>query len=513
MPQSCGIGGDAFWLIWDAAAGRQLGAQRLGPGAGRRRRGGPARAGHDDAPAARTARDHRPGRGPLVGRRPRAVRAAVAADAPRPGHRAGRATGSRRGTRFIDAVERTRAADRVDARARRAGFLRGLPAARPAVAAGRAGPPAGAGGDARSARRRRASTRSTTATSARARHAGWLPPAARSRSPTCATTPRPGPSRSRSTTAASGSRPIRPTAPGSSPSSSWPSSSSFEPPAAGGVRPGRGDRRRAGSTLGIEAAKLAMADRDAHLTDPDVATSRSSACSIRRYAAELAARIDPRRAAAPGRVPRTRGWRHGLPRGRRRATATRSASSSRTTWAFGSGVRRSGDRDPLPEPRQLLQPRPRRTRTSSRPASGRSTRCSPGCCSGTAWPTPWVVAGSMGGDAQPQIHAQLVSAPRRRRARRRDRRVGAALVRRAGRRTSTPPVEVRLEPRHAAGDPRGARGARPPGDRGRPRSTAASATSTRSSSSTAGRRARRLARGRHRPAQRRAARGLVTGRP
>src|ERR1700692_1065718 len=24
MPSSCGIGGDAFWLIWDARAGRQL---------------------------------------------------------------------------------------------------------------------------------------------------------------------------------------------------------------------------------------------------------------------------------------------------------------------------------------------------------------------------------------------------------------------------------------------------------------------------------------------------------
>ena len=23
-PQACGIGGDAFWLVWDAAAGRQL---------------------------------------------------------------------------------------------------------------------------------------------------------------------------------------------------------------------------------------------------------------------------------------------------------------------------------------------------------------------------------------------------------------------------------------------------------------------------------------------------------
>ena len=24
MPSGCGIGGDAFWLIWDAAAGRQV---------------------------------------------------------------------------------------------------------------------------------------------------------------------------------------------------------------------------------------------------------------------------------------------------------------------------------------------------------------------------------------------------------------------------------------------------------------------------------------------------------
>ena len=37
-------------------------------------------------------------------------------------------------------------------------------------------------------------------------------------------------------------------------------------------------------------------------------------------------------------------------------------------------------------------------------------RCSPGCCSGAVGSSPWIVIGSMGGDAQPQIHAQFVSA-------------------------------------------------------------------------------------------------------
>jgi len=64
-------------------------------------------------------------------------------------------------------------------------------------------------------------------------------------------------------------------------------------------------------------------------------------------------------------------------------------------------------------------------------------------------PSPWIVAGSMGGDAQPQIHAQFVSAVAD----------GGIDVRTA---VSAPrwyvepdahfsaPVEVRLEPRHAA---------------------------------------------------------------
>jgi gamma-glutamyltranspeptidase/glutathione hydrolase len=65
-------------------------------------------------------------------------------------------------------------------------------------------------------------------------------------------------------------------------------------------------------------------------------------------------------------------------------------------------------------------------------------------------PGPWVVAGSMGGDAQPQIHAQLVSALV-------DGQVDLATAIAAPRwyvepaDHFAPPVDVRLEPRHAPG--------------------------------------------------------------
>jgi gamma-glutamyltranspeptidase/glutathione hydrolase len=64
-------------------------------------------------------------------------------------------------------------------------------------------------------------------------------------------------------------------------------------------------------------------------------------------------------------------------------------------------------------------------------------------------PGPWIVAGSMGGDAQPQIHAQLVSALVD----------GGVDIRTAVTAPRwfvepsehfAPPVDVRLEPRHAA---------------------------------------------------------------
>ena len=90
MPSGCGIGGDAFWLIWDAATGRQAALNGSGrAGCARRCRLRCGHAGLDRAPAARPADDHGPRRGPVVGRRPCAARPAVARRDPRPGHRAG----------------------------------------------------------------------------------------------------------------------------------------------------------------------------------------------------------------------------------------------------------------------------------------------------------------------------------------------------------------------------------------------------------------------------------------
>ena len=89
MPSACGIGGDAFWLIWDAAGARPVRAQRLRTGARRgecRGAAGP-RALHDPAP--RTPGRHGPGRRPVVGRRARPVRPSVPRRRPRAGDRAG----------------------------------------------------------------------------------------------------------------------------------------------------------------------------------------------------------------------------------------------------------------------------------------------------------------------------------------------------------------------------------------------------------------------------------------
>ena len=52
--------------------------------------------------------------------------------------------------------------------------------------------------------------------------------------------------------------------------------------------------------LGLEAAKLAMADRDALVTDPDFRDSPVERLTDATYARSLADRIDPRHAARPG---------------------------------------------------------------------------------------------------------------------------------------------------------------------------------------------------------------------
>ena len=77
LPSGCGIGGDAFWLIWDDGARPPDGAERLRAGAGRRPiRRRSARRASTTLPLPRAAHDHGAGRRPLVGRRPRPASAA-----------------------------------------------------------------------------------------------------------------------------------------------------------------------------------------------------------------------------------------------------------------------------------------------------------------------------------------------------------------------------------------------------------------------------------------------------
>ena len=112
-------------------------------------------------------------------------------------------------------------------------------------------------------------------------------------------------------------------------------------------------------------------------------------------------------------------------------------------------------------------------------------------------PGPWVVAGSMGGDAQPQIHAQLVSALV-------DGGVDVATAVAAPRwyvepaDHFAPPLDVRLEPRHAPGVAEALESMGHPLVADRGRSTRTSGTSTPSSWSPAAR-ARPTARWRRRP--------------
>ncbi len=221
----------------------------------------------------------------------------------------------------------------------------------------------------------------------------------------------------------------------------------LEPPPASAFGP-NGVTDPAWIHLGIEAAKLAMADRDAHLTDPAFRDIPVDRLLDPAYAAELAARIDPRRAARPANATNPSG-------GGTIYLATVDAAGNAVSLiesnyrGFGSGVM-----DPLtgihyqdrgsyfsldPGHANVLAPGKRTLHTLL-----------PGMLFRDGQPGPWVVAGSMGGDAQPQIHAQLVSALV-------DGGVDVATGVAAPRwyveplAHFDPPVEVRLEPRHVAG--------------------------------------------------------------
>jgi gamma-glutamyltranspeptidase len=203
--------------------------------------------------------------------------------------------------------------------------------------------------------------------------------------------------------------------------------------------------------LGIEASKLAMADRDAHLTDPDARDIPVERLVDKGYAAELAARIDRRRASRPALATNPPGGGTiYLAVVDRDGNAVSLIESN--YMGFGSGVvdpgtgihyQNRGSYFSLdPDHPNVLEPGKRTLHTL---LPGMLFRDGEGSSGG-----PWIVAGSMGGDAQPQIHAQLVSAL-----------VDGGLDVRSAvslprwfvepERHFAPPEEVRAEPRFAAG--------------------------------------------------------------
>jgi gamma-glutamyltranspeptidase/glutathione hydrolase len=220
--------------------------------------------------------------------------------------------------------------------------------------------------------------------------------------------------------------------------------SALEPPAASAFGP-RGVTDPRWVHLGIEAAKLAMADRDAYLTDPTFEDVPVERLLDPAYGVELAGRIDPRRAALPRPAANPRG-------GGTIYLATVDADGNAVSLiesnylGFGSGVvdpvtgihyQNRGSYFSLdPRHANRLEPGKRTLHTLL-----------PGMLFRDDRPNPWVVAGSMGGDAQPQIHAQLVSALV-------DGGVDIATAVAAPRwfvepgEHFAPPLAVRLEPRH-----------------------------------------------------------------
>ncbi|MBF8290916.1 MAG: gamma-glutamyltransferase [Chloroflexi bacterium] len=197
----------------------------------------------------------------------------------------------------------------------------------------------------------------------------------------------------------------------------------------------------------IEAAKLAMADRDAYLTDPEFSEIPVARLLDKGYAGELAAQIPQDRASAPlpSSNPRGGGTVYlGVVDGEGNAVSLIESNY----LGFGSG---------LIDPATGIHYQNRGSYFSLEP--GHPNVLAPGKRTlHTLLPgmlfrepdRPWVVAGAMGGDAQPQVHAQLVSAL-----------VDGGLDIRAGvaaprwfvepKAHFAPPTVVRAEPRFAPG--------------------------------------------------------------
>ena len=179
-------------------------------------------------------------------------------------------------------------------------------------------------------------------------------------------------------------------------------------PGAGGVFGDRGWTDAAWLHLQLEAAKLVYADRDAYLTDPASRPVPVDHLLSAAHAGELAARIDPGRVdPAPPAARRLVGGTVYL--GVVDADGNAVSLIQSNAAGFGSGVldpvtgvhfqNRGASFSLDPDHANVLAPGKRTAHTLL-----------PGMLFRAGERSPWIVGGSMGGDIQPQIHVQLVSA-------------------------------------------------------------------------------------------------------
>ena len=181
----------------------------------------------------------------------------------------------------------------------------------------------------------------------------------------------------------------------------------FEPPPVARFD-GRGWSDAAWIHRQLEAAKLAYADREAHLADPAFREVPVELLLSKGRAAGLAARIDPGRAdpvPSPARTLVGGTIYLGVVDAEGNAVSLIQSNAA----GFGSGVL---------DPATGIHFQDRGASFSLDPAH-RNTLLPGGRTAHTLLPgmlfregarRPWVVAGSMGGDIQPQIHVQLISA-------------------------------------------------------------------------------------------------------
>jgi len=403
MPNGCGIGGDAFWLIWDEGAGEQVALN----GSGR------APAGADAAALRARGLDRIPLRGPLADTVPGAVRSW--ADAHRRWGRRSRdvilaaaiehaAAGFPAWDGLIGAVEATHAslgdepwtagfrrAWRPEGRPWRAGELVRLPALAATLRAlADGGFDAYYDGDLgeRIARGLAAAGGSHTADDLRQHRSTFGTPISSTYRGVRVTTHPPN---------SSGVHALE----------ILNILERFEPPP-GARFSGRGWTDAAWPHLWLEAAKLAYADRDRLLTDPAFRDVPVDLLLDKDRAAALAARIDPRRAdPAPPAARTLVGGTIWL--GVVDAEGNAVSLIQSNAAGFGSGVldpdtgvhfqNRGASFSLDADHPNVLAPRKRTAHTLL-----------PGMLFRDGERRPWVVAGSMGGDIQPQVHVQLVSA-------------------------------------------------------------------------------------------------------